>query len=170
MIERARILEKHPQCDTEAAAPSLINPDETPMKQRSLLISALLAVSLATATASFASNVESDNADIAPLLERQREIAAAIQSKPKSLSEKQRQIVLREQATIHTITEGKTSLNDLAPEQRIQLMNAIEKVDAAMKGSRSADEGRQVCRRERAVGSTMPKMHCRTRKHVDTER
>jgi hypothetical protein len=147
-----------------------LNPDDTPMKRRSLLTSALLAVSLATATASFASSVESDSGDIAPLLERQREIAAVIQGKPESLSENQRQIVLREQATIHAIIEGKTSLNDLAPEQRIQLMDAIEKVDTIIKGSRTADESRMVCRRERAVGSTMPKTYCKARKRVDAGR
>lgn len=141
------------------------------MRRLPLLTSVLLAVSLATATASFASTAESDSADIAPLLERQREIAAMIRSRPKSLGEEQRQTVLREQATISAITEGKTSLSELAPEQRTQLMDAIEKVDAAIKEARAADEGRLICRRERAVGSSMPKTYCRTRKHhVDAGR
>jgi ABC-type Fe3+-citrate transport system substrate-binding protein len=140
------------------------------MKRHARLTSVLLTLSLATATASFASTVESDGGDIAPLLERQREIAAVIQSKQKNLSEKQREIVLREQATIFAIAEGKASLNDLTPEERTRLTNAIEKVDAAIKESPAADEGRMACRRERAVGSTLPKMHCRARKKVDSGR
>lgn len=150
--------------------PTLINPVETPMRRTPLMTSALLAIALATVTASFTAIAESDSADIAPLLERQRGIAAMIRSEPKSLSEEQRQIVLREQATIFAIAEGKTSLNELTPEQRTLLMNAIERVGAAVEASRTTGESRMICRRERAVGSTMPKTYCRARKHVDAER
>jgi peptidoglycan hydrolase CwlO-like protein len=128
----------------------------------------LLSVSLMMASASFASIVES-NKDISSIIERQREIAEQVQRSPKRMTEQQRRLVSEEQAKIYAIVEGKTSFEELNQEQKVRLVNAIEKIDAIVEGTAAAEDNRMVCRRERTIGSNRSATRCVAKKQREEE-
>jgi hypothetical protein len=138
------------------------------MTFRKILIPALLSASLMMASTAFASIVESDK-DISSIIERQREIAEQVRRSPKAMTEQQQRLIGEEQAKIYAIVEGKSSFDELNQEQKVRLVNAIEKIDAIVEATRAAEDSRMVCRRERTVGSNMQATRCAPRKQRQEE-
>lgn len=100
--------------------------------------------------------------DIPRLLELQQEIADGVARAGDALTSGQKRTIRVEQKRIRAIVEGKPSLDALTREQRLQLVNAQERINAAMLGTRDAEEARLVCRRGRPTGSQLARLRCTT--------
>jgi len=100
--------------------------------------------------------------DIPRLLELQEAITAGVDHAEHALTAGQKHTIRAEQKRIRAIVEGKASLDALTLEQRLQLVNAQERINAAMRGTRAAEEARVVCRRERPTGSQVNQLRCST--------
>lgn len=108
--------------------------------------------------------------DIRRILELQDVIAERVGLADDALSDGQKQAIRAEQKRIRAIVEGKSSLDALTREQRVQLVNAQERINAAMRGTRDAEEARLVCRRERLTGSQLARLRCSTVAQGNLER
>jgi hypothetical protein len=100
--------------------------------------------------------------DIPRILELQDAIAEQVSLAEDVLSYGQKRAIRSEQRRIRAIVEGKSSLDALTREQRLQLVNAQERINAAMRGTRDAEEARLVCRRGRPTGSQVTRLRCST--------
>lgn len=65
----------------------------------------------------------------------------------------------REQVTVFSLLEGKTSSNELNREDQLKLFNSLEAISAIV--NQDEDE-RMVCRRARRTGSNMSETVCKT--------
>lgn len=100
--------------------------------------------------------------DIPRILELQDAIAERVSLAEDALTYRQKQAIRSEQKRIRAIVEGRSSLDTLTREQRLQLVNAQERINAAMRGTRDAEEARLVCRRGRPTGSQVTRLRCST--------
>lgn len=111
----------------------------------------------------FASIPAFANADkLVQILDQQREIRTESESSTGAYSRFDREALARMHAAqdrIFTLLDGVTSLDQLKPDQQVELFNAIEEVKAVLT-SNEAD--RQKCWREHKLGSTIPKTRCAT--------
>lgn len=130
------------------------------MAPRSALLFALWVLVPATAVAT--TPVVPREHDIPRLLELQDAIAAGVAHAEDALTPGQKHTIHAEQKRIRAIVEGKSSLDALTLEQRLQLVNAQERINAAMLGTRDAEEARLVCRRGRPTGSQLARLRCST--------
>ena len=108
--------------------------------------------------------------DIPRILEIQDAIAERVGFAEDALTYGQKQVIRAEQRRIRAIVEGKSSLDALTREQRLQLVNAQERINAAMRGTRDAEEARLVCRRGRPTGSQLARLRCTTVAQNDFQR
>lgn len=75
------------------------------------------------------------------------------------LSDDERSAILRQQDTIYTLIQGKSTIDELGGDDRIALANALESIKALVN---KADDARIVCERVKVVGSNMPQSKCMT--------
>ena len=122
---------------------------------------ALLACTSGTAFAS-SSVVMSRDLNVPQILKLQAEIAERVEHADSALSARQRQTILTEQKRIRAIVERRSSLDELPLGQRIALINAQERINAAMLGTREAEEARLECRHVRPTGSQVIRLRCAT--------
>jgi len=85
----------------------------------------------------------------------------------KDLSENERQQLLTRQNQFLAMTEGRQSLGDLKPDDRVQVVNTLEWINAAI--TRAEDE-RLVCERVKLTGSNRPERVCKTVAQRNAER
>jgi hypothetical protein len=128
------------------------------MAPRSALLFVLWTVIPVTAVAT--SPVAPREHDIPRLLELQEAITAGVDHAEDALTSAQKHTIRAEQKRIRAIVEGKPSLDALTLEQRLQLVNAQERINAALAGTRDAEESRLVCRRGRPTGSQLARLRC----------
>ncbi len=121
-------------------------------------ISSLLALTLV-----FAADA-GNQVSLGDILEQQRELEAQIAAgELQRLTPRQINIIRRAQKEVFASTEGKTTLDDLDINQKIRLENALEQINAQVKGGGHAANGEQeVCWRERKSGSTVKVTRCGT--------
>lgn len=100
--------------------------------------------------------------DVPRILEVQRAIAERMTGANDALGSARIHTIRTEQRRILALIEGKSSIEELSREQRLQLVNAQERINAAIQGTRSAEEARLVCRRERPTGSQVSRLRCTT--------
>ena len=113
-----------------------------------------------SATASASNPLRPGDQDVSRILELQQTITDHVSHAKDVLSYAQRHAVRAEQRRIRWLLADKPSLDALTREQRLQLVNAQERINAAMNGSRAAEERRLVCRRERPTGSNVAFERC----------
>ena len=138
------------------------------MDARAPLLFALLAGMSATASASSPS--PSRGRDISRILELQEEIAEGVRHAEDALSDAQRHAIRAEQRRIRWLVADKPSLDALTRDQRLQLVNAQERINAVMHGTRVAEERRLICRRERPTGTNVAFDRCITVIRYELER
>ena len=129
------------------------------VKALTLALGLLLASTTAAAPPPSASVTEIDR-DLAGILERQHEIAEQARAASDALSARQRQIINREQRRIFSILAGRSSLDELAPNRRIELWNAMQSVNAAIDGSSAAEDRKLVCTQQNRTGSRVARVRC----------
>ena len=120
---------------------------------RIVLLSALLALApLATAQPE----------TLARIREQQQVLAEELDAGVLKMTPREAALVRKDQARVAKLLDGKASLDDLGVAERVELDNALERINALVVGTRGADEGRDVCRYERVTGSKMRKLDCAT--------
>lgn len=127
------------------------------MKRRILM--AIFAILLAQAPAHAFSRI-----DLKVLLDQQNSISRQIEASPDAMGLDNLQLdrLRRAQKTVIEMASGKRSLDQLNPGAQIKLRNALGEVYAILKGSRVAQEQRDVCWRERKTGSQIQATRCAT--------
>jgi hypothetical protein len=100
--------------------------------------------------------------DVPRILEIQRAIAERMADANDALGATRAHTIRTEQRRILALIEGKASIAELSREQRLQLINAQERINAAIQGTRAAEAARLVCRRQRPTGSHVARVRCAT--------
>lgn len=100
--------------------------------------------------------------DVPRIREVQRAISERIEDARDALGSARVHTIRSEQRRILALIEGRASIAELSREQRLQLVNAQERINAAMQGTRAAEEARLMCRRERPTGSHVTRLRCAT--------
>lgn len=78
------------------------------------------------------------------------------------LTPRQNNIVRKAQAEFFAVAEGKARMDELSMEDKIRIENALERINAEVKNSRTASDDQNVCWRERVSGSKMKTTRCGT--------
>ncbi|TXH78013.1 MAG: hypothetical protein E6Q88_00065 [Lysobacteraceae bacterium] len=73
------------------------------------------------------------------------------------LSDKDRKAILDKQADIYRLIEGRTTIEELGPNGKIELANALESMNALLT---KAEDSRMVCERVKVIGSNRPQNKC----------
>lgn len=102
--------------------------------------------------------------DLKVLLNQQNSISRQIEESPDGLGIDSLQLdrLRRAQRTVSDIAVKKSSLDQLSPADQVRLRNALGEVYAILKGTRVAQEQRDVCWRERRIGSQIQTTRCAT--------
>lgn len=102
--------------------------------------------------------------DLKVLLNQQNSINRQIDESPDSMGIDSLQLdrLRRAQRTVADIAVKKSTLDQLNPGDQIKLRNALGEVYAVLKGTRVAQEQRDVCWRERRIGSQIQSTRCAT--------
>jgi hypothetical protein len=128
-------------------------------------MSSLLGLTLALAA--YAGN----QASLTDILEQQRELETQIAAgELQGLTPRQINNIRRAQKEVFASTEGKTTLDELDINQKVRLENALERINAEVKGGRVAGEEQDVCWRERKSGSKLKVTRCGTQAERDQAR
>jgi len=103
------------------------------------------------------------NADkVAMILQQQREIRAQSEHSTGAYARFDPATLERmhsAQDTVFALLDGKTSVEQLAPDRQVELFNALEQVKAILAEN---DRNRQKCWREHKLGTTMKITRCAT--------
>lgn len=131
---------------------------------RSMLMVALLML------APLASAAETESASLQTMVEQQTALRAELARGPSDLTPRQVGIMRKAQDEFFRLVEGKTSMDQLAIHEKVQLENALEKINAQFVGTSAASANQEVCWRERMVGSKMQVTRCGTQQEIDQTR
>jgi hypothetical protein len=102
--------------------------------------------------------------DLKVLLNQQNSINRQIDESPDSMGIDSLKLdqLRRAQRTVADIAVKKSTLDQLNPADQIKLRNALGEVYAILKGTRVAQDQRDVCWRERRIGSQIQSTRCAT--------
>ena len=126
--------------------------------KRHLLLAAFL-FALATGQA-----IANARVDLKVILNQQNSINRQIEESPDGLGIDSLQLerLRNAQRIVSDIAVKKSTLDQLNPGDQMKLRNALGEVYAILKGTRVAQEQRDVCWRERKIGSQIQTTRCAT--------
>ncbi len=106
--------------------------------------------------------------DLKVILNQQNSINRQIEESPDGMGidSLQRDRLRRAQRIVSDIAVKKSTLDQLNPADQMKLRNALGEVYAILKGTRVAQEQRDVCWRERKIGSQIQTTRCATFEHL----
>ncbi|RDY65586.1 hypothetical protein [Lysobacter soli] len=97
------------------------------------------------------------------ILAQQQELKRDLDAgKTDGLTTRQVNAIRKAQVDVFTVTEGKTSLDQLSMDDKVRLENALERINAEVKNTRGGHDDKQVCWRERMSGSNTKVTRCGT--------
>jgi len=70
------------------------------------------------------------------------------------------------QQEFFAITDGKDRLEALSLDEKIRLDNALERINAQVKGTRQGQDAQDVCWREKTSGTTIMRTRCGTQGEI----
>lgn len=119
----------------------------------------MIAISLCVFGSAFAAGNK-----LSDILDQQRALATQLDEGGTSgLTIRQKNLIRKAQKEVFAITDGKTSLDQLSMDDKVRLENALERINAEVKGGGLAATNEQnVCWRERKTGSTVKVTRCGT--------
>ncbi len=126
---------------------------------RILLSTAMLAALLFALPASAEDAIAIDSTP-AQIRAAQVDLRQAIERKSGNYShfiDDERKEIFARQDEVLALIEGKTTIEELAPDDKIALANALAAVDAAVT---RAEDNRMICERIKPVGSNRPQNKC----------
>lgn len=97
---------------------------------------------------------------LADIREQQSVLAGELETGVLKLKPREVALVRKDQARVQALLQGRSSLDDLGVAERVELDNALERINAVVVGTRQATEDRDVCRYERPTGSKLRKLDC----------
>jgi len=110
-------------------------------------------------------------ASLARILDQQREIRSGLDAGTfGNLTPRQANAIRKTQTEVFALTDGKSDLGALSLDEKVRLDNALERINAEMKGTRLGQEEKEVCWRERKTGSTTKVTRCGTQAERDALR
>jgi hypothetical protein len=99
--------------------------------------------------------------DLGAALAQQREIRAALEANDAQyeyLGKNQRHNVLNAQDRLFAMTDGKSSLGELSPNDQVRAFNQLKRIEALLV-RKDADQ-REVCERGKLTGSNQQQLMC----------
>ena len=99
---------------------------------------------------------------LAEIRDQQQVLAQELDSGVLEVTPRQAMLIRKDQARIAKLLDGKAALADLGVAERVELDNALERINAAVVGTRGADEDADICRYERNTSSKIRKLDCAT--------
>lgn len=108
---------------------------------------------------------------LAIILDQQHTLQSDLDAgKTNGMTPRQLGVVRKAQKEVFALTDGKTSLDELSIDDKVRLENALERINAEVKGGRVAKDDQNVCWRERKSGSSMKVTRCGTQAERDQAR
>ena len=138
------------------------------MRIKTSFFAAVLGLALA-APAAFAS-VDNKVLQLDDIRTQQAEIRAGVEARTgvyKDMSSGTRSELLTKQAQMMRTIEGKNSTDDLNPEQKTEVFNTLEWIEATVN---NAEDERIVCERRAVLGSNRKERVCKTVAQLRQER
>ena len=131
-----------------------------------LAVAGLLAVGATSGGA-----LASETATLAQIVQQQQGLRAQLDRGDTSdLTPRRARAVRKAQDQVFRLAEGKSQLDELNIEERVQLENALETINAEVVGTRVAQENRDVCWTEAKSGSKLKVTRCGTQEEIDEAR
>jgi len=130
----------------------------------------MLALMVLAPLASAAEPQESNSASLQEMVEQQVAFREELARGPQDLTPRQAGIMRRAQAEFFRLVEGKSSMEQLSLDEKVQLENALERINAQVVGTGYAQGNQDVCWREQRLGSRMKNTRCGTQKEVEQVR
>lgn len=122
------------------------------MKVPTLLV-CLLATSMAVPVQVWAT-------DLAKIVEQQRALSEDLEGGSVTLTPRQRGVIQKAQEEVFTLTDGKSSLDELNIAEKTKLENALERINAVVVGTPKANGEKQICKRVALTGTAMKTTRC----------
>ena len=113
---------------------------------------------------------EEQNASLQMMVEQQIALRDELARGPQDLTPRQVGIMRKAQAEFFRLVEGKTTLDQLAIDDKVQLENALERINAELVNTNAARANQEVCWREHMTGSKMQVTRCGTQQEIDEAR
>ena len=92
--------------------------------------------------------------------EQQQVLAAELQTGVLRMTPREVALIRKDQGRVQGLIDGKSSLDELSIADRVELDNALERINALVVATRQASENSDVCRYERPTGSKLRKLDC----------
>lgn len=131
---------------------------------RTVLMLALLVL------APMAAMAEEQNTSLQMMMEQQIALRDELAHSPQDLTPRQVGIIGKAQDQFFAIVEGKTTLDQLAIDDKVRVENALERINAVLVNTNAARANQEVCWREHMVGSKMQVTRCGTQQEIDQAR
>ncbi len=126
----------------------------------------------ALAGLALAASAHADKFDPSQFEETRRSIERDLSKGKKyaEIGDSERNNVLRSLDQMSRLLDGKRTLDDMAPEQKVELFNKQELVNQLL--TQASEDSRMICERERPVGSRIPVSVCKTvaQRRFETDR
>ena len=121
------------------------------MIRKSFVLAALLATTVAFAQ---------DAPKVDQIRAQQTRLRADLDAGKLMLTPRVAMQVKRDQATVFELLERKPTLEAMNIEERVNLENALERINAAVQGTRLAQDSKEICRYQKIVGSHEKQLVC----------
>jgi len=132
-------------------------------KQPRLVLLLALVIACSSPLAANAQDTAATPQKLDLILAQQRDLKHDLDTgKVDGMTTRQVNAIRKAQVDVFAATDGKTSLDQLSMDEKVRLENALERINAEVKNTRSAQDDKQVCWRERTSGTTMKVTRCGT--------
>lgn len=113
---------------------------------------------------------EETNASLQAMVEQQVALRDELARGPQDLTPRQVGIMRKAQDEFFRLVEGKTTLDQLAIDDKVRVENALERINAQFVNTNAARANQEVCWREQKTGSKMQVTRCGTQQEIDQAR
>jgi hypothetical protein len=131
------------------------------MIRKTLMLAALLATTVA-----FAQDVPKAE----QIRAQQTQLRADLDAGKYALTPHAISLVRKDQDIVFALLERKPNVEAMNIQERVNLDNALERINAAVQGTRVADDGKDVCRYQSVAGSRQKRLVCGTQDDRDHAR
>lgn len=154
------------------------------MSNRYFVVAALMALGTLAATvvvpgaAAQELPAQADTAQVQPAIEaapdglelireQQLELKATLEAgDTEGLTPREVNRIRKDQDAVFALIDGKSTLDALSINEKVELENALERINAQVKNTRAGQDEQQVCWRERVSGSKMNVTRCGTKAEI----
>lgn len=120
--------------------------------------------------APMASAANQESASLQMMVEQQVALRADLARGPQDLTPRQVGIMRKAQDEFFRIVEGKTTMDQLAIHEKVQVENALERINAQLVNTNAAGAKQEVCWREKMLGSKLHVTRCASQQELDETR